>query len=61
MIKDLGEAILYSCESIPNGIIVIFASHGLMQSCSERWSTDGLLDKLREHKGILYFFSINFP
>ena len=30
MIRDLGEALVETTEIIPNGVIVVFASHGLM-------------------------------
>ena len=52
LIADLGESLLKLSEITPGGILVFFPSYQMIQNYYDEWVNCGLVDRLREIKGV---------
>uniref|UniRef100_A0A8D8UY68 DNA 5'-3' helicase n=1 Tax=Cacopsylla melanoneura TaxID=428564 RepID=A0A8D8UY68_9HEMI len=49
---ELGRLVLGVCEIVPYGVLCFLSSYSLLDKLFERWSSTGLMDKIREHKSV---------
>ena len=42
--NDLGHALINFCKAVPDGILVFFASYGIMENCIRFWQRKVRLD-----------------
>uniref|UniRef100_A0A8D8SIC9 DNA 5'-3' helicase n=1 Tax=Cacopsylla melanoneura TaxID=428564 RepID=A0A8D8SIC9_9HEMI len=49
---ELGRLVLGVCEIVPYGVLCFLPSYAYLKQLFKRWSSTGLMDKIREHKSV---------
>ena len=52
LLNDIGETLLCLCKTIPDGMLVFVSSYGIMDRLRNKWTEDGIIDKMTKYKNL---------